>query len=145
MKEVAVLVASHGRFAEAALESAEMIVGKQENCGCLSVEMDVNLKEAIEEMQSILDGLETSAGTVVLVDLFGGTPSNVSGNIVLKNDKILAISGLNLPMLIQLLLNRHMSLDELAEDLEKTYLSGFTNITEVLSKEDNNEDECEVL
>lgn len=144
MNQVAVIVASHGEFAKYALESAEMIVGKQENYGVLTVSMDSNLADSEKEMTYELSKLDRSAGTVILVDIFGGTPSNISGRIVLTEEDVLVISGLNMPMLIDLLSNRERNLTEIAQSLANTYQEGFTNITEKF-KERDDDDECEIL
>lgn len=144
MSQVAFIVASHGELARYALESAEMVVGKQENCGVLTVSMDLTLDAANEQMEEIFSRLDRSAGTVILVDILGGTPSNVSGRLALVHDDVLVISGLNLPMLIDLLMNRERSLNEIAESLEASYHSGFSNVTKRF-RERENEDECEIL
>lgn len=144
MSQVAFIVASHGQFAKYALDSAEMVVGKQENCGVLTVSMDLTLEDAVKQMDAEFNRLDRSAGTVILVDILGGTPSNVSGRLALTHEDVLVISGLNLPLLIDLLMNRERSLEEIAESLEETYHSGFSNVTK-LFKERKDEDECEVL
>ncbi|AXX65226.1 PTS sugar transporter subunit IIA [Bombilactobacillus bombi] len=143
-KSVAVILASHGSFAKYALDSAEMIVGKQNNCGVLSVTMDLNLEEATQKMTDIYQSLDTSAGTVILVDILGGTPSNVSGNFCLTKPNVLVISGLNLPMLLDLFTNRQRSLEEIAESLQQSYQIGFQNITERFQEEEQ-EDDSEIL
>ncbi len=144
MSKVALIVASHGQLAEYALDSAEMVVGKQENCGVMTVSMDLTLEDAIQRMDGIFNGLDRSAGTVILVDILGGTPSNVSGRLALMHDNVLVLSGLNLPMLIDLLMNRERSLDEIAASLEESYHNGFSNVTRLFA-ERKDEDECEIL
>lgn len=141
---VAVILASHGEFAKSALASAEMIVGKQENVGVLSVSLDLNLDQAKQAMNQIYDSLDLRGGTVILVDILGGTPSNVSGSFCLTKDQIVVISGLNLPMLLDLFSNRQRSLTEIAASLEKSYRIGFQNITERFKEEDS-EDGSETL
>lgn len=144
MGQVAFIVASHGQFAKYALDSAEMVVGKQENCGVLTVSMDLTLEDAVKQMEEVFSRLDRSLGTVILVDILGGTPSNVSGRLALTHKDVLVISGLNLPLLIDLLMNRERSLEEIAKSLEHTYHSSFINVTE-LFKERNDENECEIL
>ena len=81
---VAVILASHGYLAKEALRSAEMIVGKQDNCAYLAVTEDLNLEQAKEQMNRMYDELDTSKGTIILCDILGGTPSNVSGTFCLE-------------------------------------------------------------
>jgi len=145
MSEVAVVVASHGEFAKYALESAQMIVGMQENCGSMSVTMDLTLDEAKKNMGKVIRELDCSNGLVILVDIFGGTPSNVSGNLILEYDNVLVVSGLNLPMLIELFLNREKSLDQIAVQLEEAYKQGYSNLNQIFKERGNEDDECQIL
>lgn len=144
MNQVAFIVASHGQMARYALDSAEMVVGKQENCGVLTVSMDMALEDAVRQMDEVFHSLDRSAGTVILVDILGGTPSNVSGRLAMTEEDVLVISGLNLPMLIDLLMNRERSLLEIADSLEESYHNGFSNITRRV-REGEEEHECEIL
>lgn len=145
MQEVAVIVGSHGEMAHYALKSAEMIVGAQSNVASISVRMDDTLESAGKQFEKAIENVDASSGIVILVDLFGGTPSNVAGKTLLERSDVLLISGLNLPMLIELLLNRHKTLAELSTMLEVAYRSGFTNMTELFKEREGQEDECSVL
>lgn len=142
---VAVILASHGYLAKEALRSAEMIVGKQDNCGYLAVTENLNLDQAKKQMKQIYDELDTSKGTIILCDILGGTPSNVSGTFCLEKDNVLVISGLNLPMLLDLFTNRDRTLDELAESLEKSYNMGFQNISERFQEKEHDDDGSGIL
>ena len=143
--EVAVILASHGYLAKEALRSAEMIVGKQENCAYLAVTENLNLDQAKEKMNQMYDELDTSNGTIIICDILGGTPSNVSGTFCLEKDNVLVLSGLNLPMLLDLFTNRNRSLAELADSLEKSYNMGFQNISERFKEEEQDEDGSGIL
>lgn len=143
--KVAVILASHGYFAKEALHSAEMIVGKQDNCAYLAVTEDLNLQQAKEQMEEMFTQLDISNGTVILCDILGGTPSNVSGTFCLEKENTLVLSGLNLPMLLDLFTNRQRSLDELAESLEKSYEMGFQNISARFKEEEQEENGSGIL
>lgn len=143
--KVAVILASHGYFAKEALHSAEMIVGKQDNCAYLAVTEDLNLQQAKEQMEEMYAELDTSNGTVILCDILGGTLSNVSGTFCLEKENTLVLSGLNLPMLLDLFTNRQRSLDELAESLEKSYEMGFQNISARFKEEEQEENGSGIL
>lgn len=143
--KVAVILASHGYFAKEALHSAEMIVGKQDNCAYLAVTEDLNLQQAKAQMEKMFAELDTSNGTVILCDILGGTPSNVSGTFCLEKENTLVLSGLNLPLLLDLFTNRQRSLDELAESLEKSYEMGFQNISARFKEEEQEENGSGIL
>ncbi|MEB3363859.1 hypothetical protein SDC49_09275 [Lactobacillus sp. R2/2] len=57
----------------------------------------------------------------------------------------MVLSGLNLPMLLDLFTNRNRSLAELAESLEKSYNMGFQNISERFKEEEQDEDGSGIL
>ena len=54
-----------------------------------------------KEIRQAIARVEGGTGTVVLTDMFGGTPSNVSLTF-LEKDKVEVVTGVNLPMLIRL-------------------------------------------
>lgn len=140
MSEIAVILASHGQFAKYAMESAQMIVGKQENFATLSIEYGMDLMDAKKELSEIYSNLNHVNGTVILVDIFGGTPSNASSSLLLEKENILLISGVNLGMILELLLNRDRTIEELAQLLETNYAAGFTNITKKMKEMSELED-----
>lgn len=116
-KEVAVLLMSHGNFAKSAIESAELIIGKQENYETLSVFVVDHVNSLKEEMLEKVERLDTSKGLIVFTDIIGGTPMNLAGNLIERENTIIC-SGLNLPILLEILLNRSKSIEELKEDLK---------------------------
>lgn len=144
MGKIAVIVSSHGPFARAAMESVEMVIGKQDNYDTVCVDMDMHMDDVRELMEKKYENLDTSHGTVILVDVLGGTPSNVSGMMALKYDNVLVFSGLNFPLLIQLFFNQEASLSELEGMLERAYQEGFHNITKRVRESEGDEDECEI-
>ncbi|VAW87539.1 PTS system, mannose/fructose/sorbose family, IIA component, partial [hydrothermal vent metagenome] len=53
-------------------------------------------------------------GILVLTDMYGSTPSNIA-NLLLDDERIKTIAGLNLPMLIRLFNYPRLSRDKLLE------------------------------
>lgn len=145
MKKNAVLVASHGQFAQYALESAQMIVGAQENCDYLTVAVDNTLEASKELLQKKVDLLDTSKGLVIIVDVFGGTPSNISSEVMLLNENVIVVTGLNLPLLLNVFLNQEKELDELEEILALAYEQGYVNVNKMIKNEEDEYDVSEGL
>ncbi len=111
---VGVLVICHGNLGQELVKTAEIIVGKLDQCLAISM----NPKHTIEELKEIvgshLKKVDDGDGVLILTDLFGGTPSNISLSF-LQEGKVEVISGLNLPMLIKLAsIRRDKSLEEIA-------------------------------
>ena len=73
--------------------------------------------ETIEsEINKRLDRLDRSDGTLILTDLYGGTPSNIASKFAQFNDTRF-VSGLNLPMLVKIMNYRNLPLNELTEKI----------------------------
>lgn len=121
---VAIMLMSHGNFAKSAIESAELIIGKQENYDTLSVFTTNQVDNLKQEMINKINNLNTLNGLVILTDIIGGTPTNLAGNLMTK-ENIIICSGLNLPMLLEVLMNREKNIDELKIIIETAYKDGM--------------------
>jgi len=102
------------------IEAAEFIMGNRPEA-LISVSIDLN--ESADVLRGkIADGIKkvkSEDGVMILTDMFGGTPSNLSYSF-LEEGRIEVISGVNLPILIQAANTRSkMNLDELAVKLEE--------------------------
>jgi PTS system mannose-specific IIA component len=92
-----------------------------------------------ESRQQIAEGLaklNSTDGVLILTDMFGGTPSNLSLSF-LKEGQIVVISGVNLPMLIkvnQLRQGKYANLREMALSLQESGQQGITVASELLHK-----------
>lgn len=115
IKMVSILIITHGGFGKEIIKSMEMIMGQQNDVYFLGlypeedpVVFSVKVKEKIIE-------LNKNGEVLVMVDVFGGTPSNASASNM-KDLKFECVTGVSLPMLIEVALNRSRStLDELVE------------------------------
>jgi mannose/fructose-specific phosphotransferase system component IIA len=79
-----------------------------------------------------IDRLDTSQGVVVLVDLFGGTPCNAAA-LGARERLFPIVSGANLPMLLEILLNRECGLS-VEELVDLTLEAGRASIVDVSAK-----------
>lgn len=104
-----IIIVSHGLFAKELLNSAEMIIGHQENVSaCCYMEGQPLEKYEEEVKKEICEGFN-----FVLVDLFGGTPFNVVMKLS-KHNNLQIITGVNLATLIECVMNRDvLSVDDL--------------------------------
>lgn len=134
--EVAVLLMSHGDLAREAMKSAEMVFGKQENYETMSVFLADQVDDLKQEMYEKVDRLDTSKGLLVFTDIVGGTPMNLAGNLLDRDNTILC-SGLNLPMLIEALMNRDKTVQELKTVLESAYRMGMVIRTKIEEEDDD--------
>ncbi|MCX7771104.1 MAG: hypothetical protein N2202_08510 [Proteobacteria bacterium] len=113
---IKIVIATHNGLGRAYLETLELIMGKQENIEV--VEVDINTK--LDELKKVVKNeIDDRSGTLILTDMFGGTPSNVSIPFLIK-DLVEIVFGLNLPMLLTAVSKRdRLKLAELAEACAK--------------------------
>ena len=116
---IGIVIVTHSQLGDALIEAAEFIIGKRPEA-LVSVSIDLN--ESAEVLRGkIAAGIKkvkSKDGVLILTDMFGGTPSNLSYSF-LEEGKIEVISGVNLPILIQAANTRtKVDLTKLAVKLE---------------------------
>lgn len=129
-----VVVVTHGDFGEALLRAAEMIVGPQENVRAVALlpeESPAGFGDKLDAALADLDGQDI----LLLIDLFGGTPCNVSSRKVLQSN-VEVITGMNMAMLIEALtLRDDLPLPELVEKVTEAGQQAVVNLKPLLCKE----------
>ena len=98
---IGVVVVTHGQLANELVNAAEMIVGDLPQFAAVSIGWHDEVNDAREEIGQAIERVRGDAGVLLLIDMFGGTPSNL-GMTFLEKDRLEVITGVNLPMLIKL-------------------------------------------
>lgn len=95
------VIATHGTFADGIRESIKLIAGEFENLKSLScyTREDFNLKEEIDKI--LAEGKNDEI--IVVTDIFGGSVNNAFLERIPENRNLYVISGLNLPLMLELL------------------------------------------
>lgn len=116
---IGIVIVTHEQLGEALIDAAEFILGERPD-GVIAVSIDLNEK-AEKLRQKITAGIKRAnqkKGILILTDMFGGTPSNLSYSF-LEEGRIEVLSGVNLPIIVKALSARqNSSLSELAAELE---------------------------
>lgn len=108
---IGIVIVAHGGLAREYLAAIEHVIGKQTGIVAISIEYDHDRSAKQAEITAAAEAVDSGAGTVVVTDMFGGSPSNLSlPACAAANRRILY--GANLPMLIKLAKSREMSLPE---------------------------------
>lgn len=98
---VGILVVSHGRLAEALISSVQFLVGNLQRVKGISI-WPRDRKEVVEDrIQKGVGEVDDGDGVVILTDVLGGTPTNLSLSCT-ENDNVEVVTGVNLPMLLTL-------------------------------------------
>jgi len=98
---VGLVIVCHGELGAELIKVAEVIVGKMEAVEAVSIGSVIDVDTAREEIGGAVKRLNTNEGLLILTDMFGGTPSNLSLSFLDEEKNIDVITGVNLPMIIK--------------------------------------------
>ena len=129
---IGILIVSHCELGRELLNAAEFIVGKIDGADAMAITETTGTERLIKAIEEKANALETGDGVIILTDMFGGTPSNLSLSF-LKKGKIEVLTGVNLPMIISIIQNRSTHpLNALAEKALEAAKSGISLASKLL-------------
>lgn len=130
---IGLIVVAHAGLAAELINAAEMIVGKIEG----SAAVGIKPTDSVDEIRSALTAAIASVSSeniIIMTDMFGGTPSNMSLSF-LKENSVEVLTGVNLPMLIKFASDRdRCGVAELASQIRDTGREGVTVAGDYLKK-----------
>jgi mannose PTS system EIIA component len=101
---VGIVIVTHGNLARDLVEVTEIIVGSCSGVVPVTIQPEEGIAEIARKVENAIKTSDHGQGVLILTDLFGGTPSNVSLSF-LHEDKVEVLSGVNLPMMIKIATN----------------------------------------
>lgn len=108
---IGIVIVAHGGLAREYLAAVEHVVGAQSAMVAISISPDDDRDSKQGEICAAADSVDRGEGVVVVTDMFGGSPSNLSLRACAPTNRKI-VYGANLPMLIKLTKSRHKSVDE---------------------------------
>ncbi|MEE2786781.1 MAG: PTS sugar transporter subunit IIA [Myxococcota bacterium] len=114
---IGVVICTHARLGGALLEAAKMILGELDQAEAVSVEAGHSGEDILDRIGQAMAAVDSGDGVIILCDMFGGTPSNVSLTLMGASTEI--VTGVNLPMLLKLFTSRDKPLQELANTIQQ--------------------------
>ncbi len=113
---VGILIATHGELGLQFLTTARIMgIASEEYLSAVGVDPADSPDEIRGKMGKAIRSMENGDGVLILTDLFGGTPTNVSLSF-LEEGKVEVVTGLNLPMVIKAINSRNgHNLNDLAK------------------------------
>ncbi len=118
---IGIVLVTHGRLAEEFRHAVEHVVGPQENFETVSIGADDDMEQRRADIVDAVKRADTGTGTIILTDMFGGTPSNLAIS-VMSPGQVEVIAGVNLPMLIKLTSVRVS--DDIVHALQEAQMAG---------------------
>ncbi len=123
---IGILIISHCNVGKELINAAELILGSVDLIDTISITQPINSEKLLDMVSKKIKELDIGDGVLILTDMFGGTPCNISLPF-LEKEKVEVLAGVNLPMLIAIAKNREgLSLEELSR---KAAQAGKKSIT----------------
>lgn len=98
---IGIVIVAHGGLAREYKLAVEHVIGKQENLIPIAIGPDDDRAIKQAEICAAADKVDEGEGVVVVTDMFGGSPSNLSLCACAPSDRKI-LYGANLPMLLKL-------------------------------------------
>lgn len=132
---IGVIVATHSRLAQELLLAAEMIIGPFVLVEPVSIDRGDSIDVARQRLQQSFERVAGDGdGVIILTDMFGGTPTNISADF-LASGQVEILTGVNLPMLLKCINARGgMPVDALAGMLKDYARNAVMRPSELLSR-----------
>lgn len=118
---------AHGGLAREYLSAVEHVVGPQSGIAAVAIEDDHDRAAKMAEIQTAANAVDDGNGVVVVTDLFGGSPSNLSLPACAMRDRTI-LYGANLPMLVKLAKSRHLPVTDavaFAKEAGRKYINSY--------------------
>ena len=108
---IGIVIVAHGGLAGEYLAAVEHVVGQQEGMVSIAIGPDDDRAAKQSEICAAADAVDTGQGVVIVTDMFGGSPSNLSLRACNPENRRI-LYGANLPMLIKLAKSRKRSVPD---------------------------------
>ena len=131
---IGVLVITHGNLGSELIKSAEMIKGPQPGLHSVSINSEKGVEDIKKEITGAIKKADSGDGILILTDLFGGTPSNISLSFM-REGKVEVVTGVNLPMLLKLEIRKDKSLAETASFIKDYGRKNISLASEILKRD----------
>jgi mannose PTS system EIIA component len=132
--KIGALVVTHGKLGHELLAAAEMIVGDLGWIEAISIGWHGDVNESKEAIEKGARSVDQGKGVLILTDMFGGTPSNLS-LALLEKGRVEIVTGVNLPMIIKLAgQSGKESVSDLARTLKEHGQSRISIASELLGE-----------
>ena len=130
---IGLILVTHGTLADEFVVAMEHVVGPQKQIATVCIGPRDDMEQRRKDIATAIKNVDDGEGVIILSDLFGGTPSNLSISL-LDAGKVEVIAGVNLPMLIRLeSARKNMSVSDAvaaARDAGRKYISVASELLE---------------
>lgn len=108
---IGIVIVAHGGLAAEYLSAVEHVVGKQTGIRAITITPDDDRSDKQDEICDAADDVDKGNGVVIVTDMFGGSPSNLSLRACNPQNRRI-LYGANLPMLVKLAKSRRKTVPD---------------------------------
>lgn len=136
---IGILLVTHGRLSESLLDVASMLGSEMSSVQAVPFLPGQGVEDLENAVKAALLKLSPNDGVLAMVDLPGGSPARVAGGLIFDNKKMELVTGVNVPMLIEVLMLRDsMTLQELVDHAVVSGTGGVIDIGKLFRAEFEN-------
>lgn len=122
-------------MAEGIVDAVQMIVGEQDQLETISLLEMEDVEGLVEKIESAIASVNDDQGVLILVDLPGASPFNASARLAMDGGSIKVVTGVNLPMLAEILVLRDgKDLNELVALAKDSGIKGIKTLSDILDR-----------
>lgn len=130
---IAVIVSGHGGFATGMQQAIEQVIGEQPQFGAIDFTQEMSTAQLERKMSALIAQLDDGQGIAIMTDLLGGSPFRTASLLCQQNTGIEVITGANLQMIAELLLEREeLTLTQFREQAIVRGRRGITSLADEL-------------
>ena len=135
-----IVLIGHGHTAEAMKGAVEMIFGKVPDFYPVAFLPKEGLQDLTQKLEGVIKGFDTK-DTLVIADLFSGTPYNAAATLALEGKVTDVVAGMSLPICLEAAAQMNtMSVEKLVKYLDDNSAS-YTKVLSVVNKEQAEEED----
>lgn len=109
-----IIIATHGQLAKGLQDAIQVITGMGDQVEAMSLNREDNIEEFERNLLEKVSAYQEE-GSLVFVDMLGGSPYNVASKHLEKDFNYEMVTGVNLPMLLEVLTNKeHLTIPQLS-------------------------------
>jgi mannose/fructose/sorbose-specific phosphotransferase system IIA component len=98
---IKLVLVCHGTLAEGFLKAMSLITGPQEAVTAIDLGEEDSIDELESRVETAVQSRQPGQAVLILVDLFGASPFNVSARVASRNEEVEVITGVNLAILLE--------------------------------------------
>jgi mannose PTS system EIIA component len=131
-KKIGGVIITHGNLANELLAAAETVVGELTHLAAVSIGWNDEVETAKDQISKAIKKVSSGNGILLLTDMFGGTPTNISAMFITENE-VEIVTGVNLPMVIKLASqHKEILLSEMAKEVVEQGKNSIYRASELL-------------